>query len=55
MLFATTLGEHLFNLMFALFLLLFFVVKILTALDDDGEIKKTASQGVASWITRWLK
>ena len=55
MLFATTLGEHFFNLMLAMFLLLFFAFKILTALDDDGEIKKTASQGLASWITRWLK
>ncbi len=55
MLFAATLGEHCFNLMLAMCLLLAFVVKILTAIDDDGEIKKKANEGIASWITRWLK
>jgi hypothetical protein len=55
MLFATTLGEHCFNLMLAMFLLLFFAFKILTVLDDDGEIKKKANEGIAAWITRWLK
>ncbi len=55
MLFAATLGEHCFNLMLALFLLLAFAFKILTAIDDDGAIKKTANEGIAAWITRWLK
>jgi hypothetical protein len=55
MLFATTLGEHFFNLMLAMFLLVAFAVKILTTIDDDGEIKKKANEGLAAWITRWLK
>ncbi len=55
MLIATTLGEHFVNLMLAMFLLLFFIFTILTAIDDDGEIKKKANEGLAAWITRWLK
>jgi hypothetical protein len=55
MLFATTMGEHFFHLMLAMWLLLFFVFKIITAIDDDGAIKKTANEGIAAWITRWLK
>ncbi len=46
MLFADTIGDHLINLLMVGCLLMFFVVKIVAAVDDDGEIKKTASEGL---------
>jgi len=55
MLFATTIGEHFFNVMLAVIVLLVFAVKILAAVDDDGEVKKTANEGLAAWIGRWFK
>jgi len=55
MLFADTIGEHLINLLIVGGLLVFFVVKIVAAVDDDGEIKKTASEEFAECIKRLFK
>jgi len=54
MLFAS-IGDYFINLMIAGCLLVFFVKKLVAAVDDDGEIKKTAWEGFASCIERLFK
>ena len=54
MLFAS-IGDHLINLMIAGCLLVFFVKKIVAAVDGDGEIKKTWSEGFAECFKRLFK
>jgi hypothetical protein len=53
--FSTTIGEHLWLAFLAAWVLLFVVIKIVSVIDADGEIKKTANQGLAEWIKRRLK
>ena len=53
--FASSIGEHFFGVVLAMVVLLAFAFKMIAAVDDDGEIKKTANLGLAAWIARWLK
>lgn len=53
--FAMSIGGCFFNFILGGCCLLYFVFKIIGSVDDDGEIKKTANAGIASWIQRWLK
>ena len=53
--FADSFGDLLITLLIGGCLLVFFVVKIVAAVDDDGEIKKTASEGFAACIKRLFK
>lgn len=53
--FGESIGEYLWFTFLAGCVLLFVAVKIIAVIDDDGEIKKTANEGLAAWITRWLK
>lgn len=55
MLLATSFQEIAFNLALTIFLLLFCLIKLLGSIDDDGEIKNSASKGLAAWIERWMK
>ena len=48
-------GEWLIGLVVGVFLFVTFVVKVVAAVDDDGEIKKTAGDGIASCIERLFK
>jgi len=53
--FATNIGDFFLDFLLVGGCLLFFAVKILTTLDDDGAIKNRANESLAAWITRWLK
>lgn len=55
MLLATTIGEHAFYVLLAAFGLGWLAYKAIAIVDDDGEVKKTATEGLAEWIRRWLK
>lgn len=55
MLLAASLGEHAFYVLLAAFALVWLAFKAITIVDDDGEVKKTANEGLAEWIRRWLK
>jgi hypothetical protein len=48
-------GEFLVSLMIGGCLLMYFVKKVVVAVDDDGEIKKTTCEGFASCIERLFK
>jgi hypothetical protein len=48
-------GDWLIGLLVGVFLFVTFVVKIVAAVDDDDEIKKTAGDGFASCIERLFK
>lgn len=39
----------------AAFVMLYCLVKIISAADDDGEIGKSATKGFSAWFERWLK
>jgi hypothetical protein len=47
--------NYLLNLMIAGGLLMFFVVKVVGAVDQGGEIKKTAADGFVGCIQRLFK
>jgi len=49
------LGDLLINLMIGCLILLYFLAKIVRTVDDDGEMGKTTSKGVASLIERLFK
>lgn len=53
--FATSIGDFFLDFLLVGGCLLFFAVKILGTLDEDGAIKQKANEGLAAWITRWLK
>lgn len=53
--FAMTFGEHVFWTFCAVCALLAFAVKLIGAIDDDGEVKKAANEGIAGWIRRLFK
>ncbi len=53
--FATTIGDHAIEVFFAMCALVYIVSRIATTVDDDGQIKKTVNEGIASWIRRLLK
>ncbi len=55
MLFATSLGEHAVMLLLAVSALLWLIGKAITMIDDDGEVRKKANEGLADWIPRWFK
>ena len=55
MLFATTIGEHAFYVFLAMCALVWIAFKVVVIADDDGEVRKTANDGLAAWIRRWLK
>lgn len=55
MLLATTIGEHAFYVLLAAFALVWLAIKAIAIVDDDGTVKKTANEGFAEWIRRWLK
>jgi hypothetical protein len=48
-------GGYLCQLVLAMCVLVFFVVKVVAAVDDGGEIKKTASDGFADCFKRLFK
>jgi hypothetical protein len=39
----------------AAFVMLYCLIKIICAADDDGEISKSAGKGLTGWFDRWLK
>jgi hypothetical protein len=55
MLLANVAGELFINLVIAISLLVFLVVKIVRVVDDDGEIKKTAKEGAEGVYERLLR
>jgi hypothetical protein len=55
MLFASTLGEHFVFGVLSVFVVVALVIKTIASIDNDGEIKKTASERVAAMIERWTK
>jgi hypothetical protein len=50
-----SIGGYLCQLVVMACLLVFFVVKIVAAMDDGGEIKKTASDGFAECFRKIFK
>lgn len=55
MLLAFSFSAFAFNTMLAVLVLLYCLFKIISAADDDGEINKRATKGLAGWIDRWTK
>ncbi len=55
MLFASTLGEYLTFGVLSGFVMVALIIKTIVSIDNDGEIKKTASERVAAMIERWTK
>ncbi len=55
MLFASTLGEHFAFGMLSVLAVAVMIIKAIGSIDNDGEIKKTASERVAAMIERWTK
>ena len=55
MLLAFSFSQFAFEIMVAAFVLLYCLFKLTRAVDDDGEISKRASKGLAGWIDRWTK
>jgi len=48
--FSSSIGEYFWTLLFVGWLLVFLGIKIITAIDDDGEIKKKANERFTSWL-----
>lgn len=48
-------GNWLVDLMIGGGILVYFVVKVVGAVDGDGEIKKTTSEGIIACINRLFK
>lgn len=48
-------GDFFINLLIAVCVLAFFVKKVVAAVDGEGEIKKTASDGFAECFKRLFK
>jgi hypothetical protein len=55
MLFASTLGEHFTFAVLSAFVMVALIIKTIVSIDNDGEIKKTASERLAAMIERWTK
>lgn len=55
MLFASTLAENFGLAMFSVLVVMGLIIKTIISIDNDGEIKKTASERVAAKIERWTK
>jgi hypothetical protein len=55
MLFASTLGEHFVFGVLSAFVMAALIIRAIGSIDNDGEIKKTASERVATMIERWTK
>jgi hypothetical protein len=55
MLFASTLGELFTFGLLSGFVMVALIIKTIASIDNDGEIKKTASERVATMIERWTK
>ena len=55
MLFATTFGDHLFGSVVFGMIFLGWLFKTISSIDDDGEVKETANEGITRLIGRWLK
>jgi hypothetical protein len=53
--FAATIGDHAIEVFFAICALVYIARRITTAVDDDGQVKKTLNEGIASCIRRMLK
>jgi hypothetical protein len=53
--FATSIGEHALGVLFAMAVLMYFAFKLLTTIDDDGEIRKTAKAGFAQRFSKLFK
>jgi hypothetical protein len=55
MLFAATIGEHALGAFFAAWALVLIAIRFIRSVDDDGEVQKTANEGLAGWIQGWFK
>jgi hypothetical protein len=53
--FADSFGQYLCFMLITVWLFVLMAVKLLRVVDDDGEIKKTANNGLAAWIERMFK
>lgn len=48
-------GAFLVQMLLGAWLLVYFYGKLFSAVDTDGELKKTASESFLSWLDRRLK
>jgi hypothetical protein len=53
--FADSFSQHLCFLFLTFWLVVLLAIKLLRTVDDDGEIKKTANNGLAAWIEQRFK
>ena len=48
-------GEFIVGILLAMWVLFYLAFKMIGIVDDDGQIKKTSNEGIASWIEKKLK
>jgi hypothetical protein len=48
--FSSSISEYFWTLVFVAWLFVFLAAKIVTTIDDEGEIKKSANERFASWL-----
>ena len=48
-------GAFIFQMLLAMYFIVYFYGKLFAAVDTDGELKKAASQGFLGWLDRKLK
>ncbi len=53
--FADSFGQYLWFMFITVWLFVLLAIKLLRTVDDDGEIKKTANNGLAAWIEQLFK
>jgi hypothetical protein len=53
--FDSSIGGYFCSLLIVAWLFVLLAAKLFTTIDDDGEIKTKANEGLAAWIRRWLK
>ena len=53
--FDSTIGGYFCSLAITALLFVLLAAQLFTTIDDDGEIKTKANEGLAAWIRRWLK
>jgi hypothetical protein len=55
MLFGASMGEHAVGVFVALWLIVYVAIKLFKTVDDGGEVRKAANEGLAGWIRGLFK
>jgi hypothetical protein len=53
--FADSFSQYLFFAFITVWLFVLLAIKLVRTVDDDGEIKKSANNGLAAWIEQRFK